>query len=214
MRLEVTLCREHPDALLARLPNIFSDISMYVINLNCVNCGAPLEIAPTLEIFACSFCGSQQRVERHGGTVALQKVESAIKAVQRGTDRTAAELALPRLAKELNFAEAEMALALKQEAKRQTNAGSFRRIISTVFILISIVAAPLVVTAITSSGIIASILSLVWLAVAIGAPIYVNRKWKLPPTQGPVIQAEYGRRILIIKQHIQANRTILENLPN
>jgi cysteine sulfinate desulfinase/cysteine desulfurase-like protein len=54
-----------------------------------------------MDVFACAFCGSQQRVERKGGTVALHKIKGAIKAVQRGTDRTAAELALPRLEKEL-----------------------------------------------------------------------------------------------------------------
>jgi len=71
-----------------------------MIAMGCVGCGAPLEIAPDMEHFACNYCGAVQRVERKGGTVALRKVEQAIHAVQRGTDKTAAELALVRLEKE------------------------------------------------------------------------------------------------------------------
>ena len=64
------------------------------IALACTNCGAPLEIGSDVERFACAFCGTPQRVERKGGTVALRKLEGAIGAVQRGTDKTAAELSV------------------------------------------------------------------------------------------------------------------------
>lgn len=71
------------------------------IPINCANCGAPLTITPDMESFHCGFCGSQLVVERKGGTVALKKIESAIQQVQIGTDRTAAELAVTRLSREL-----------------------------------------------------------------------------------------------------------------
>jgi DNA-directed RNA polymerase subunit RPC12/RpoP len=77
-----------------------------MIKMGCANCGAPLEITPDMDVFACSYCGSQQRVERKGGTVALRRVEAAIEAVQRGTDRMAAELALARLQRDLARLEA------------------------------------------------------------------------------------------------------------
>jgi ribosomal protein S27AE len=72
-----------------------------LLTLNCPNCGAGLEISPDMESFACGYCGSQQRVERRGGTVSLKLVTDAIAKVQAGTDRTASELAISRLATEI-----------------------------------------------------------------------------------------------------------------
>jgi len=65
-------------------------------------------------VFACAFCGTNQRVVTKGGTVSLQPVEQAIKEVQRGTDRTAAELAIPRLQAELKANELARKAALQQ----------------------------------------------------------------------------------------------------
>lgn len=70
-----------------------------VISLKCANCGAALEVNDTVGHLACGYCGVQQMVERKGGAVWLT-VEAAIHRVQAGTDRTAAELALQRLAVE------------------------------------------------------------------------------------------------------------------
>src|SRR3954470_2138593 len=89
-----------------------------LLKLNCAGCGAPLEIGTDLDTFACSYCGTQQRVQRSGGIVALRKVEGAIKAVQRGTDRTAAELALKRLAGELVEAEETRLKAIAMETAK------------------------------------------------------------------------------------------------
>jgi len=72
------------------------------IRLSCNGCGASLEISPSMTHFACGYCGSNQIVERKGGTVSLKSVTDAIGKVQVGTDKTAAELALKRLTEELN----------------------------------------------------------------------------------------------------------------
>lgn len=77
-------------------------IQSQVIKLNCQNCGSTLDISQDMEKFACGYCGTSQIVERKGGVVQLKKVTDAIGKVQRGTDKTAAELALVRLPKELN----------------------------------------------------------------------------------------------------------------
>ena len=69
----------------------------HFINLNCANCGAKLEIYDDMERFACGYCGTELIAQRRGGTVALRAVTEAIKKVQIGTDKTAAELALLRL---------------------------------------------------------------------------------------------------------------------
>jgi len=62
--------------------------------------------------FACGYCGSQQLVERKGGTISLEPVTEAIGRVQVGTDKTAAELAITRLHSELR--------ALTEEKKEHT----------------------------------------------------------------------------------------------
>jgi hypothetical protein len=71
------------------------------ISMYCTNCGAPLSIADDMERFACGYRGTQLVVERRGGTVALKRIESAIQQVRIGTGKTAAELAVVRLTKEL-----------------------------------------------------------------------------------------------------------------
>ncbi|HEX8564643.1 MAG TPA: hypothetical protein VF648_03170 [Pyrinomonadaceae bacterium] len=72
-----------------------------IVKLNCVNCGFGLDISEQMERLACGYCGTQQIVERSGGAVHLRGVTEAIARVQTGTDKTAAELALARLSKEL-----------------------------------------------------------------------------------------------------------------
>lgn len=72
----------------------------HFVNLNCPNCGGRLEIYGDMDRFACGYCGSEMLVSRRGGTVALKAVTEAIKQVQVGTDKTAAELAIIRLERE------------------------------------------------------------------------------------------------------------------
>ena len=76
-----------------------------VIALKCTSCGSNLEISSDIEVFACGYCGTQQMVQRKGGTISLKAVVSAVSKVQEGTDKTAAELALVRLREELHLAE-------------------------------------------------------------------------------------------------------------
>lgn len=80
-----------------------------IVNLKCLNCGGVLEIDVDMERFACGYCGSQQMVQRRGGTVALRPVVDAVARIQVGTDKTAAELALVRLGQELAQAQARLA---------------------------------------------------------------------------------------------------------
>lgn len=72
-----------------------NEIKIY--KLNCVSCNSNLEIPLDVEKFVCSYCGTQQIVERKGGITILKEVVDAIGKVQTGTDKTAAELALQRL---------------------------------------------------------------------------------------------------------------------
>jgi hypothetical protein len=71
------------------------------ITLKCQSCGGKLEVYEDMDRFSCSYCGTEMIVQRRGGTIALKLVQEAIKKVQVGTDKTAAELALVRLNDEL-----------------------------------------------------------------------------------------------------------------
>ena len=77
------------------------------LSLRCPSCGATLDVTPELDRFACGYCGTEQIVQRQGGTVALKLLGDAIARVQYGTDRTAAELALRRLRDDLAAIEQE-----------------------------------------------------------------------------------------------------------
>jgi hypothetical protein len=189
---------------------------MTLLRLACVSCGAPLEIGPELSTFACSYCGSQQRVERKGGVVALQKVETAIRAVQRGTDRTAAELALPRLRKELSELESEGKAAVAAALARRASALSGRRMLTLIVFVVIFFAGPILIVWLPtgSSGTASTFLGLAWIASTFAAPIFVYRKTKVPLDETPAIRADFSERFQRIKSHLDANRAILDQLPH
>ena len=91
-----------------------------MVPMQCVGCGANLEIELDMNVFACAYCGAKQQVIARGGTVSLKPVTEALRQVQRGTDRTAAELAMPRLEREL----AENAVAHKQALAQPISIGT------------------------------------------------------------------------------------------
>ena len=72
-----------------------------IVKLGCVSCGSNLEISTSMTKLACGYCGTSQTVERKGGAIHLKGIEAAISKVQVGTDKTAAELAIVRIGKEL-----------------------------------------------------------------------------------------------------------------
>jgi predicted RNA-binding Zn-ribbon protein involved in translation (DUF1610 family) len=79
-----------------------------VVKLSCPSCGGALTITPAMERFACGYCGSEHIVRRSGGAVMLAPVVEGLRKVQMGTDRTAAELAIVRLSKEIERLEADL----------------------------------------------------------------------------------------------------------
>lgn len=180
-----------------------------MLRLGCVSCGAPLEIGPELGTFACGFCGSQQRVERKGGTVALLKIESVLKAVQRGTDRTAAELALPRLGKELDEVQAALKSALAAAAKRRSEAANKRASRSLAAFFGMILSGPLILLLAGDSSFAAFILTLLWCISVVAVPVLLYRNFRLPPDSTEAIRAEFQDRIYAIKYEIEENRAIV-----
>ncbi len=73
-----------------------------VFVLTCASCGGKLQITTEIDRFACAYCGTEQIVKRSGGTVSLVPVIAGIKRVQAGVDKTASELAIVRLIKEID----------------------------------------------------------------------------------------------------------------
>lgn len=67
------------------------------IRLTCPACGGKLELSSSIEQFACAHCGTEHVVNRSGGIISLQPLTEGLQRIQKGTDRTAAELALQRL---------------------------------------------------------------------------------------------------------------------
>lgn len=72
------------------------------ITLACPSCGGKLEITNDIERFACGHCGREHIVKRSGGTVSLAPIVDSLKKVETGVDKTAAELALARLQREID----------------------------------------------------------------------------------------------------------------
>jgi ribosomal protein S27AE len=72
-----------------------------MIKLACASCGASLEVAKDVDHLACGHCGAQFVVRRSGAAISLAPIVEGLKRVEVGIDRTASELAIARLNREL-----------------------------------------------------------------------------------------------------------------
>lgn len=73
-----------------------------LVTLSCPSCGGKLNITNDIERFACGHCGREHVVKRAGGIVSLSPVVEALKKVEVGVDKTASELAINRLQREID----------------------------------------------------------------------------------------------------------------
>lgn len=76
------------------------------IIMTCQACGSKLQLPSDIERFACGNCGNEYIVKRTGGAIILAPIEEAIiggiEDVRVGVDKTASELAIPRLKDEIS----------------------------------------------------------------------------------------------------------------
>lgn len=93
---------------------------MRLVSLKCPACSGKLDIGPSIETFACGYCGANVRVERGGNIIALNLLTDAMVGVQRGTDRTAAELAIRRLGQEAAVLQVEASNHLAEHDRIET----------------------------------------------------------------------------------------------
>lgn len=105
--------------------------------MRCSGCGATLDIKPDMEVFACAYCGMNQRVERGGGTITLTAIDKKIDFIHRGVDRTAAELALPRLEREIQQVEVDRQSRLQAAQKDPANANGWAVAMFFVFLALT-----------------------------------------------------------------------------
>lgn len=69
--------------------------------LSCPTCGSKLQIGNDLQRFACAFCGNEHIINREGGTISLFPVLESVERIQAGVDRTAIELTIARLERDV-----------------------------------------------------------------------------------------------------------------
>jgi hypothetical protein len=178
----------------------YPEISMpeEFVALNCRNCGAKLQVYPDMDRFACSYCGTEMVVQRRGGTVALKAVEQAIQRVQKGTDKTAAELALVRLG-----AEQEALLQRHeqlQSVKRNSGAAGCG-------ILMLMLGTPFIIVHWAFSGFALSYLITLAILLAIGIPLIVYGEATAPPPEAKELEAQ----LTLVRQRIAQNRRLLDS---
>ena len=80
------------------------------ITLTCPSCGGKLKITDDIERFACTYCGTEMLVRRGEGIISLKPVIDEVKGVRRAADHTAAELAIVRIQKEIDFLNEQLRL--------------------------------------------------------------------------------------------------------
>ncbi len=71
------------------------------ISLTCPTCGGKLQITNDIERFACGHCGNEHVVRKMGGVISVAPVIEELKGVKTGVDKTASELAIARLEREI-----------------------------------------------------------------------------------------------------------------
>src|SRR5262245_13677072 len=95
------------------------------ITLTCPTCGAKLKLTAQVDLLACASFGNEHMVHRGGGAIYLAPMAQDVKQIRLGVDKTAAELALVRLPKEIGELEVMLEpLLVRQDAStRDQNTG-------------------------------------------------------------------------------------------
>ncbi len=91
------------------------------VTLSCPACGGQLRITSDIERFACGHCGREHVVKRGGGIVALAPVVEAIGKVEVGVGKTASELAINRIQREIDELHSQRAALITSSPKPQVS---------------------------------------------------------------------------------------------
>jgi hypothetical protein len=85
-----------------------------LLTLTCPTCGAKLAVTDQIHLLACRSCGNEFMVHRNMGAIYLAPIAQDVKQIRVGVDKTAAELAVARLTKEIEQLNASIALVNAQ----------------------------------------------------------------------------------------------------
>lgn len=76
-----------------------------IISLKCSNCSGLLQVNKRLDKIICTYCGSEQLIiKSENNNISLKKIEDKLSSVASSSSKTAAELAITRLEKDLKLA--------------------------------------------------------------------------------------------------------------
>ena len=152
-------------------------------------------------------------VKHKGGAVTLRRMESAIHAVQRGTDRTAAELAIPRLTNELNQLTALRTEAIASEKETLWRARSGRKYLTILTLVVVFFGGLMLIGSATFRPTIQVFLNILWYIAVVAIPVFVFKTVKMPSITSKSVVSDIDMQIAKVEEHLKANRRILDELP-
>lgn len=167
------------------------------ISLTCPSCGGKLQITSDIERFACANCGNEHLVKRSGGIISLQPVLQKLNEVQASAEKTASELAIPRIERELG--------RLHQQ-KRQIEMSASQSASPYLIIGSGVAIIALLITVFTSfqNGLANVFCVSIWLVEIIGFAVLVRRSEKLKNDERvKAIEIEIETKEKELKNHKQ-----------
>lgn len=87
----------------------------HLITLTCPTCGAKLKLGADTNLVYCTSCGNEHLVQRGDGSIYLAPMAANVAQIRTGVDKTAAELAVVRLTKELQELDQQLDAATKKD---------------------------------------------------------------------------------------------------
>lgn len=92
-----------------------TDTAQNLLTLTCPSCGSKLKVTEKVHLLVCANCGNEHMVHRDGGAIYLAPIAQDVRQIRVGVDKTAAELAVVRLTKEIAITNDEIGDAKKQD---------------------------------------------------------------------------------------------------
>lgn len=190
------------------------------VTLSCPSCGHKLQITEDIDRFVCAACGNEHIVTRSDGVIVLRAAED-IKGVKIGVDKTASELAIVRLSKEITDLEGQIK-SLRIDSNYdfyQRDPGLFLRILGFVFILVTVLGIiyTIVLWGINDSKKIIMSISTV-LALSITVILFVssssmeNKSWEVKETKLQAETQSLQAKIRVKQEELKKHKEIVAKL--
>lgn len=179
------------------------------ITLSCPSCGNKLQITSDIDRFACSACGNEHVVNRSGGIVTLKPIIESIAKVQVGVDKTASELAIVRLNKEIT--EIEERISVKNKSRPTLQTTKFPPIFLWVFGILFIGAAIALIISVAlfdSNEIVGGVFFLIIAIMVLAIPLAIV--WALRSKMKNKAKRKFDEQNRIVDEEIKKLNDLLE----